>query len=257
MSLNDTQNQGLSTLPVTLTRADVEALKTQRELLRDFVSSQLKEASFEDKNASNYGEGDYGIIPGTKKRCLFKQGAEKLLRLFGYGVRFIQTDKEIDRSANLAMYTYRAEIYVIRSGHVIANSEGTANSQEDKFRERTVWKKNGRGGSESFKEEAPIFNVLNTLQKMAQKRALIAATLLATSASEYFTQDQLDPEDLVNNREGDQKPPPKDVNAEVNEPEPPMHCGQPMMLSKYVDKEFGHAPWYCLKCKAKLPKVSV
>jgi hypothetical protein len=32
-------------------------------------------------------------------------------------------------------------------------------------------------------------DLVNTLQKMAQKRALIAATLIATNASEYFTQD--------------------------------------------------------------------
>jgi hypothetical protein len=31
--------------------------------------------------------------------------------------------------------------------------------------------------------------VVNTIQKMAQKRALVAATLIATSASEFFTQD--------------------------------------------------------------------
>jgi len=32
-------------------------------------------------------------------------------------------------------------------------------------------------------------DVVNTIQKMAQKRALVAATLIATSASEFFTQD--------------------------------------------------------------------
>jgi hypothetical protein len=31
--------------------------------------------------------------------------------------------------------------------------------------------------------------VVNTIQKMAQKRALVAATLLAVNASEFFTQD--------------------------------------------------------------------
>jgi len=36
---------------------------------------------------------------------------------------------------------------------------------------------------------AEIFDQVNTLQKMAQKRALIGAVLLATSASEFFTQD--------------------------------------------------------------------
>ena len=32
-------------------------------------------------------------------------------------------------------------------------------------------------------------DLVNTIQKMAQKRALIAATLIAVSASEFFTQD--------------------------------------------------------------------
>ena len=35
-------------------------------------------------------------------------------------------------------------------------------------------------------------DVVNTIQKMAQKRALVAATLIATSASEFFTQDMED-----------------------------------------------------------------
>jgi hypothetical protein len=34
-----------------------------------------------------------------------------------------------------------------------------------------------------------IADLVNTIQKMAQKRALVAATLIATSASEFFTQD--------------------------------------------------------------------
>ena len=34
-----------------------------------------------------------------------------------------------------------------------------------------------------------IPDLINTIQKMAQKRALVAATLIATSASEFFTQD--------------------------------------------------------------------
>lgn len=36
---------------------------------------------------------------------------------------------------------------------------------------------------------ADIADIVNTLQKMAQKRALIAATLIACNASEFFTQD--------------------------------------------------------------------
>ena len=34
-----------------------------------------------------------------------------------------------------------------------------------------------------------IFDQVNTIQKMAHKRALVAAVLIATNASEFFTQD--------------------------------------------------------------------
>ena len=126
----------------------VKELKSQRALLSQFVKSQLTEANFSDNKSANFGEGDYGVIPGTKKRCLLKSGAEKLLRLFGLGIRFRQTDKELDRAANFALYTYRAEVYILRTGIVIAECEATANSQEIKYKEKTVWRKNAKGISE-------------------------------------------------------------------------------------------------------------
>lgn len=46
-------------------------------------------------------------------------------------------------------------------------------------------------------------DLVNTLQKMAQKRALIAATLIATNASEYFTQDV---EDFIDGQFKDVEP---------------------------------------------------
>ena len=42
-------------------------------------------------------------------------------------------------------------------------------------------------------------DVVNTIQKMAQKRALVAATLIATSASEFFTQDVEDADSFGRN----------------------------------------------------------
>ena len=49
------QNQEVGSLPVT--SQDVEALKRQRTLLREFISSQLVEADFSNQNSANYGEG--------------------------------------------------------------------------------------------------------------------------------------------------------------------------------------------------------
>lgn len=44
-----------------------------------------------------------------------------------------------------------------------------------------------------------VADVVNTIQKMAQKRALVAATLIATSASEFFTQDVEDTDAIGRN----------------------------------------------------------
>ncbi len=253
-------------LPVN--QQNVAELKQQRALLGDFVRSQLKEANFTDSKSASFGDGDYGIIPGTKKMCLLKPGAEKLLRLFGLGVRFKQTDKVLDRAANFALYTYNAEIFVMSSGLVVAECEATANSQEKKWKERTEWKKNSRGVGESTKVETPIYDVINTLQKMAQKRALVGATILATGASEYFTQDVLEHEDHHDSfqptpqqshehQSPQPKAEPKDVQSEVIEEEAPTCCGRPMMISKYADKDTGQLPFYCTGCKKKIPRRNV
>ncbi len=45
------------------------------------------------------------------------------------------------------------------------------------------------GGVEYRIPNIDVFDLVNTIDKMGQKRALIAATLIATNASEYFTQD--------------------------------------------------------------------
>lgn len=252
MSNESTDLQVISSL-LPVNYQAVQELQKQRELLAKFVESQLRAADFSDSRSASYGEGDYGIIPGTKKNCLFKQGAEKLLRLFGLGVRFRQVDKEIDHNANFALYTYRAEVYVLSTGINVSECEATANSREVKYKERTEWKTNKNGAREATKVETPIYDVLNTLQKMAQKRALVGATLLATGASEYFTQDMLEPED-IEEAKPEPKPTSQPAQASTVLEQTPECCGKQMIISKYVDKDFGHAPFYCMNCKSKKPR---
>ena len=124
-------------------------------------------------------------------------------------------------------FNYWYKCRVTRNGKIIAEGEGSCNSFEKKYRYRSAnikcpscgnetvikgkdeygggWlcfaKKGGCGAK--FKDGDPkiedqprgqiknpdIADIVNTLQKMAQKRAYIAAVLLATNASEYFTQD--------------------------------------------------------------------
>jgi hypothetical protein len=171
-----------SNLPVT--REDFDALSTQRQLLLEFVAKQLRK------------DIDYGVIPGTPKPSLFKPGAEKLTRLFGLGSRFTLVDKTLEGDRNFALFNYKCEIFHLKSGQVIAECDGTANSQEKKYKERTVYIWNDKAKKKLPEKEAtPVFDILNTLQKMAQKRAYVGAVILATGASDFFTQDIDDVED--------------------------------------------------------------
>lgn len=173
--IHDPEYSG-SNLPVT--RADFDALSVQRSLLLEFVAKQLRKGA------------DYGTLPGIPKSSLFKPGAEKLSRLFGLGARFSLIDKTLDRQDNFALFNYKCEVYHLKSGQVIAECEGTANSQEKKFKERKAWV-----SGKQVTEATPVCDILNTLQKMAQKRAYVGAVILATGASDFFTQDIDDVDD--------------------------------------------------------------
>ena len=120
---------------------------------------------------------------------------------------------------------YRAE--VSRGGRTLGVGEGSCNSWESKYRWRQgarkcpkcgkesiiagkeeygggwlCWqKKGGCGAKFAANDEAivgqqvgripnpDVADVINTIQKMAQKRALVAAVLIGTGASEFYTQD--------------------------------------------------------------------
>src|ERR1043166_7988381 len=157
---------------------------------------------------------DFGLIPGVAKPSLFKPGAEKLLNIFGLGVRHIPLAQIEDWDKPFFAYSYRAEVYVLRSGVVISDCEGSCNSYEDKYRYRVVmsWdatdedkkkavkvkERKKRKGNGTFKvyyvPNSEPFSLVNTLKKMAQKRAMIGAVLIATRASEEYTQDVEDQE---------------------------------------------------------------
>lgn len=124
-------------------------------------------------------------------------------------------------------YRYRCCLY--RGDLLVSECEGSCNSWEKKYRYRQAdlkcpacgkpnirkskdkgkgwycWAKTGGCGATFGENEKSIVDqprgqvantdiadVVNTLQKMAQKRAFVGATLIATNASEYFTQDTED-----------------------------------------------------------------
>jgi hypothetical protein len=124
---------------------------------------------------------DFDKIPGTPKPTLLKPGAERLLQFFGLGHKVQCIEKITDWDAGFFYFCYKVTIVKtypqLEAEIVVAECEGSANSKEKRYRNQDV------------------YSLVNTLQKMAIKRALVGATLQATGTSGFFTQDLDDFED--------------------------------------------------------------
>ncbi|BAZ47066.1 hypothetical protein NIES4102_42150 (plasmid) [Chondrocystis sp. NIES-4102] len=114
---------------------------------------------------------DYGVIPSTSKPTLLKPGAEKLCRLFSLRPSYELIHFVTDFDKPLFHYHYRCTL--VRQGEMVGQGDGSCNSKEKKY------------DCQKYK----IFDLTNTICKMAQKRALVAAVLSSCGASQFFTQD--------------------------------------------------------------------
>ena len=167
-------------------------------------------------------------LPSAGANTLLKPGAEKLCTLFGLSARF--DDYRVTEDWERGLFYYAYKCILSRNGRDIAECIGSANSMEKKYRsvsrkcpmcqKETIfrskprqgeadqgwycWKKKGGCGAtfavddpaitdqKETTDAAAAADKINTLQKMAQKRAYVGAALLATNASEFFTQDMED-----------------------------------------------------------------
>lgn len=138
---------------------------------------------------------DYGIIPNTNgKPTLLKPGAEKLCRLFSLRPQFDLIQSVVDFDKPLFHYHHRCTLYN-RNGEALGQGEGTCNSREKRYE----------------KQQHKIFDLSNTICKISQKRALIAAVLVVCGASEFFSQDMED-------AHADTPAPPKSPNS-ISDPQ--------------------------------------
>ena len=192
---------------------DLQLAATRRQAVVDFAGRMMRAGT------------DYGKIPGTgDKPTLLKPGAEKLASLFGLSPHFEILDREMDWTGKdhggepFFYVQYRCTL--TRGDLVAGQGVGSCNSWERKYRYRTVYPnkatpeekeigrletRSGRNGTYQVyvvKNPDPA-DVVNTIDKMAQKRALVAAVLIAVNASELFTQDIEDYSDIV---DGDWQP---------------------------------------------------
>lgn len=173
----------------------------------------------------------YGVVPGTDKPSLLKAGAEKLCMTFRLGPEYEVVEKE--REGDHLTITARCTLTHIPSGMKFGSALGSCSTMESKYAYRKSsrvcpncgaeaiikgkkeygggWlcygKKGGcgakfRDGDESIESQdgGRVANEdkadqYNTVLKMACKRALLAAVLNATAASDIFSQDLLDDTD--------------------------------------------------------------
>ena len=178
---------------------DLDQAKEAQRSLNNYVASQMKEGV------------DYGVIPGTAKKSIYQPGAQKLLYFHGLGCRFEPgAGTVIDWKAPFFNYEFKAVVFHRRTGAVVAECFGSANSKEPRY--AYVWVKKEKvprginvndlitkevsGGLTLYRiDNQEPFNLPNTLMKMGQKRAMIGASLLACRAAENFTQAEVDEED--------------------------------------------------------------
>jgi hypothetical protein len=114
---------------------------------------------------------DYGSLPNTDKRCLFKSGAEKLCDIFGFSKKVEIVSRIEDFEKGIFHYEVKAILINKRNDQIEAEGIGSCNNMEKKYKSQDA------------------YSVVNTILKMAKKRAFVDAVLSATRSSDIFTQD--------------------------------------------------------------------
>ncbi len=206
---------------------DVQTAMARLREFQEFISSYLQES----RDGGNDG-GDYGVIPGTKKKTLLKSGADKLCEVYGLYDEY-EISPTIDWTQGLFDYEVKCILKSRRDDSTVGSGLGSCSSFESKYRWRDAkracpqcgqptiikgkdqygggyicWKKEGKsdGCGAKFKDGDPeitnqvigridnpdIVDIKNTVLKMAKKRAKIDAVIGVTRSSGIFSQDMED-----------------------------------------------------------------
>jgi hypothetical protein len=146
---------------VSVSDHSINALGERIEKMKAFVNKQMVKGI----------DNDYAIIPGTNKNSLLKPGVEKLLLLFNLGFKFTIISQVIDFHIGEISFLIECKVFRKGDGVVVGEYMGYCSNKEKKYIKLNP------------------ADIVNTILKMCQKRALVGATIAATGASDYFTQD--------------------------------------------------------------------
>lgn len=184
MPINGVATLPSEVLPSVLPPFTVQEIRKRISMVQGVMKEVMKENTH------------YGTIPGTPKPSLWKAGAEVLCLTFRLAPllesRVVHDDPDIEWSyhqvkrdrvsdgTTIGYFEVEASCTIQNiEGQVLSRCSARCSNREAKYR--------GLG----------LFEVRNTVQKMAEKRAFVSAVLLSTGASDIFTQDLEDIPELV------------------------------------------------------------
>jgi hypothetical protein len=211
---SDTDYNGL-----TMVASPAEA-KRRLQQLQAFIKEVMVE-----------GE-DYGVIPGTKKPTLLQPGAQKLAEIYGFIPDLIVLERVRDWERMFFFDEIKCVLTSQKTGLVAGVGIGSCNSRESRYAYRWIGDRDLPPGTDKSKLESrensgkygkwrsykvhneDLASIVNTVTKMACKRAYVMAVIGATRSAGIFTQDA---EDL----------PPEAFTGEPREEEPKAETSQP------------------------------
>jgi len=174
----------------------------------------------------------YGTIPGCPKPTLLKPGAEILAQMY-----HLSPDSEITDLSREGVIRYQVKVKLTsrQTGKFIGTGIGECSSDEDKYawkkstsdgeweataeaNRRIKWGRYGDNVTQTKQIRTNPSDSANTILKMAKKRALVDAVLTATCASDIFTQDIEDMDDIGHDAKAQPKstPPPQEMRSKQN-----------------------------------------
>ena len=162
-----------------------EDIKNRIEQIHALIKAVMKEGV------------DYGRVPGTQKKSLWKPGAEKIKMMLGISVKTTIVDRRI--TDDEASFTARA-VARMANGRFLGAVERVCSTDEEKYRWRGVvhhdeyvnalpqqkrmkYKKDGKHFEQVRHNSGDLHN---TIIAMAQKRASVALVGDVTGASAIF-----------------------------------------------------------------------
>lgn len=144
---------------------------------------------------------DFGVVAGAgSKPTLLKPGGEKICMMFGLNPEYEFLEKTENYKDGFFAYNIKCTLF--KQGNPVSQGVGNCNSMEKKYKyinvdevpegidPSTVEQITTKYGTVKYKIPNPhIADLVNTILKMAKKRAFIDAVLQVASLSDVFTQD--------------------------------------------------------------------